>query len=568
MPTDVQWVFDTYRLDRDNTVLWHGEKRVPLWPKTFALLAYLVEHAGQLVSKDVLLKAIWPHTTVSDTVLKTCIGEIRKALRDSAQAPRFIITVQRRGYRFIAPVTPVAQSADPSEPARLSRVPAPLSPATPVMSHPAPASQWRFGAFRLDPDNACLWQDEQMIALRPTAFAVLAYLVQHAGQLVTKETLLNHVWPETAVGDAALKVCIAHLRKTFGETAQNAQFIATVHRHGYRFIAPVTVVEPPAVKTVIPMSTPSPHLLAAREAELTRLHQCLETVLQGERQIAFITGAIGIGKTTLVDAFVTQLAQWKGETELWIGRGQCIEPYGAGEAYLPLLEAVEQLCHPPHGTSVIDILYRQAPSWLLQMPSLVSADDEETPRRRCAETTPERMVRELAEALETLTAEQPLVLVLEDLHWSDVSTLDWLAYVARRRSAARLFILGTYRSVDAMVRAHPLRTTAQELLLQNHVCELALSYLSVAEVAAYLQHRFSDAALTQKLAHLIHQRTNGNPLFMVNVVADIIRHGILRQGPGGWQLCGDLEAVAQSVPENLRQLIERQFEELGSDEQD
>ena len=83
-------------------------------------------------------------------------------------------------------------------------------------------------------------------------------------------------------------------------------------------------------------------------------------------------------------------------------------------------------------------------------------------QRKTQGATRERMLRELAEAVEQLTAERPLVLWLEDLHWSDASTLDWLAFVARRRESARLLIIGTYRPVDVLVQGHPLRAVKQE----------------------------------------------------------------------------------------------------------
>ena len=99
--------------------------------------------------------------------------------------------------------------------------------------------QWRFADFRLDPDNACLWRGTQTIALTPKAFDVLHYLVTHPDRLVTKDTLLDAVWPETAISDAVVRVAIGELRRALGDTAQAPRFIATVHRRGYRFVAPV-----------------------------------------------------------------------------------------------------------------------------------------------------------------------------------------------------------------------------------------------------------------------------------------------------------------------------------------
>jgi DNA-binding winged helix-turn-helix (wHTH) protein len=109
-----------------------------------------------------------------------------------------------------------------------------------------PASpQWRFDRFRLDPDHACLWCEAQAMALPPKAFALLHYLVTHPDRLVTKDELLDAVWPETAVSDAVIRVAIGVLRKALDDPAQTPRFIATVSRRGYRFLAPVTVIDPP-----------------------------------------------------------------------------------------------------------------------------------------------------------------------------------------------------------------------------------------------------------------------------------------------------------------------------------
>jgi tetratricopeptide (TPR) repeat protein len=272
------------------------------------------------------------------------------------------------------------------------------------------------------------------------------------------------------VSEGVLKTCLAQIRRVLGETAQAPQYIATVHRRGYRFMASVTVQELPAPTpeaAVEPfmdsrtVRTPLA-LLVARQAEMAQLHQWWTQALQGTRQVVFITGEAGIGKTSLVDAFVAQVAT--SET-VWFCRGQCIEQYGAGEAYFPLLEAFGQLGRGRDGARLVELLRQQAPSWLLQMPALLPATAYEALQQHSSGTTRDRMLRELAEAVETLTLEHPLALVVEDLHWSDLATLDWLAFVARRRATARLLVLGTYRPADAVMRAHPVHTVVQELQL-------------------------------------------------------------------------------------------------------
>src|SRR5262249_29469524 len=152
-------------------------------------------------------------------------------------------------------------------------------------------------------------------------------------------------------------------------------------------------------------------------------------------------GEPGIGKTTLVDAFLAQAEQ----DRVWTARGQCVEQYGAVEAYLPVLEAVGQLCRRPDAAPAIEVLGRYAPTWLAQMPGLLGDGEFARMQQRAQGGTRERMLRELAEAVESLTADTPLVLVLEDLHWSDYSTLDLVSLLAQRRQPARLLLLATYR---------------------------------------------------------------------------------------------------------------------------
>src|SRR5262249_47370430 len=109
---------------------------------------------------------------------------------------------------------------------------------------------WCFGPFRLDPTTQSLWRDAVVLPLPPKPAAVLAYLVTHAGQVVAKETLLEAVWPTTAVTEGVLKTCLGQIRQVLGETARHRQYMAALHRGGYRFVAPVPVVDWP--------KTPSP----------------------------------------------------------------------------------------------------------------------------------------------------------------------------------------------------------------------------------------------------------------------------------------------------------------------
>src|SRR5262249_21377134 len=167
-----------------------------------------------------------------------------------------------------------------------------------------------------------------------------------------------------------------------------------------------------------PRSMPT---LMGREAELAQLQSWLERALRGGRQVVFVIGEAGIGKTTLIEEFLTQAA---ARHDLCLARGQCFDHYGTGEAYLPVLEALSQVCRRPGGEALIPALARFAPTWLLQMPALLSAAEREQLQREVLGATRERMLREVAETIEAFTTERSFVLVLEDLQWSDYATLD------------------------------------------------------------------------------------------------------------------------------------------------
>ena len=430
--------------------------------------------------------------------------------------------------------------------------------------------QWYFDRFCLDPDRACLWCGAETVALSPKAFDVLHYLVTHADRLVSKDELLDAVWPQAAVSEAVVRVTIGALRKALGDTIQPSRFIATVPRRGYRFLASVTLVlvaaetstpwsDPPATVPPVP-----PSLLVEREAVLQRLWEAWTYARQGQRQVVWVTGEAGIGKTAVVEAFRARVAQ---APAVLLAAGQCVEHYGSEEAYLPVLEALGHLCRGPDGDGLIALLHQHAPTWLVQMPWLLSATRREQLHYELQGATRERMLREFAEVVDTLTRETALVLLLEDLHWSDYATLDLLALLARRRTPARLLVLGTYRPGEALVYHHPLHTVIQDLQQHEYATELPLAPLSVEAVATYLATHFPQSQFPTALTLWLHQRTDGNPLFLVTLVQALTEQGVFHEHDGCWTVQGRIETFAREVPESLRQMLEQQITRLRPEAQ-
>src|SRR3984957_11399582 len=295
-----------------------------------------------------------------------------------------------------------------------------------------------FAAFRLDPMSQCLWRRgdtglEARILLAAKTFAVLAYLVEHAGRLITHDELLEAVWPGGVIEPQAVKRHVLTVRSALGDRPKNPIFIETMPRRGYRFIAPVSA--PVAAKS--PSGAIGPvRDLVGRGSAFEALREMWRRALDGERQIVFITGEPGIGKTALAEEFQRQVAV--GERSVHIAHGQCIEGYGSKEPYGPMLDALERLCRGPQAEPLVRILSTEAPTWLAQLPSLLTREHREMLHREILGATRERMLREIGDALESVTAETPLLLVFEDLHWVDDSTVDLISALARRRHPAKL----------------------------------------------------------------------------------------------------------------------------------
>ena len=226
---------------------------------------------------------------------------------------------------------------------------------------------------------------------------------------MTKEELLAAVWPDVAVGDAALAVCVGEIRKLLGDDARTPRYVETVHRRGYRFIGAA-----PAAGTAA--APPAPAALVGREAESGRLRAWLGQARRGERQVVFVTGEPGIGKTALVEAFLATVPR------------RATSGSRAASAWSTTAPASRTCRSWRRWTR---LAARRAPSARGRAPAPradVARADARPGRRRRAEprcaprllgATRERMLREMADALEALAAERPLVLLLEDLHWSD-----------------------------------------------------------------------------------------------------------------------------------------------------
>jgi DNA-binding winged helix-turn-helix (wHTH) protein/predicted ATPase len=420
-----------------------------------------------------------------------------------------------------------------------------------------------FGEYQLDSAQG-LKRGRREVRITPKSLSLLCLLAKRAGQVVTKEEIFRLVWPETAVSDSALTSCIQELRGVLRDSVKRPRYIETLHRRGYRFVANVS-----GAATQNPMPVPVPLLRAdttfvGRDAVVGQIGNTWTAAKRGRRQVLFITGEAGAGKTTTVSVFLERLAALEAVRATW---AQCVQHFGVGEAYEPLLEAIIRLCRQPSGEQFLSILEQHAPTWLAQMPGLLTPRRFAELQRGAAGTTKERMLRELTGALEAITMDAPLILWLEDLQWSDVSTLDWISAFASRPEPARLLLIGTLRSSEITGTQHRLASLINNLVLKELCHELVLHGLDEPAIAEYVKLRFprrnDQAKSFASLAPLVQRHTAGNPLFVIHVFSDLVERGLLLETNGNWNLSGPITARDLGIPESVRRAINGEIDQLS-----
>jgi DNA-binding winged helix-turn-helix (wHTH) protein len=412
-----------------------------------------------------------------------------------------------------------------------------------------------FPPFRLEADEERLWKGEALLALRRKPFAILRYLAAHPKKLVTHEELLAQVWGGAVVSDSAMRSHMHELRQVLGEGV-----IETVIGRGYRFVAElrdeVVARAAPAVAAVDP-------LVVGREAEIELLRAALERARGGRRQVCFVTGEPGIGKSTLVRTFLADL----DPRAVIVGRGTCFEQHGTPEPYLAIIEALGALTRSARGAQAAAALVRHAPTFVAQLPHLVSDEQLAEVTRRAAGGNESRQLRELSEAFEALCSQEPFVLVLEDLQWSDVATIDLLSLLGQRQEHAKLLVIATSRHAEIQSPDHPLNRVMRSLVARSGALAIQVPRMGVAAVQSFVDRRFPGHAFPSRLTDLVAKITGGTPLFVVALLDELAGRGMLAERDGRWTLTVSIDEVRAHRPASVKQLIDMQLDRLSAAEQ-
>jgi len=372
-----------------------------------------------------------------------------------------------------------------------------------------------FPPFRFDERAGVLSKAGHEVPLTHKAADLLACLVEQPGTLASHQDIMQRVWPDTHVQPENIKALVHELRGALGDHVHPPIFIKSEPGRGYVFVPGVARSLPPFLSETEPTYEMP---LAGRATELATLeHHLNRAIERAEPHFVLIEGERGIGKTGLCEALAQRAYRRFGAR---ITCGQGLEVWGPLEEGAVLIDAFDVLARQ-YPAAVGSVLAMRAPSWVSRIagPSDVVESGE-------------RPLRELVAALDDIAAEVPLLLVLEDLQWADVATIEALRAIGRRR-AARLFIVATYSRREDLPAVEVLERVGRELSSSAWSATIELTPLGHEHLFDCLDHRFGTR-VAQTLVAPLYQAIGGNPALALMALDSLIRLGGLQPMPEGW----------------------------------
>lgn len=416
-----------------------------------------------------------------------------------------------------------------------------------------------FDRYRLDEQERQLLLGTQVVPLPPKLFDLLAVLVQNAGRLIPKQDLLNKVWSDVAVEEGSLTRSISSLRQVLGSTSDGQNYIQTVSKRGYRFTSPVReAIDGELDRTRFAIPLP-PLLLATsavdfvgREAELAQMQDVWRRAEDGRHQLLLVAGEPGIGKTRLSLEFArsrgaersTVLIGYSDEENL-VPYQPFVESLGWYFRNCPLTELRNQLAEIGGG-SELALFVPELRNRIPELPSPLPRDPEG--QRYC-------LFEAVAAMLAVASRARPMLLVFDDLHWSDKPTLLLLRHVMRSSRPASFAIVATYRESE-LDRMHPLAEMLIKLRREQGITRLVLRGLNIANVTALVNSIVGPNAPSQ-LPQLVMESTDGNPFFATEMLQHLKEAGTITEVGGMTARTIDHIGLSEGIKEVIGQRLSR-----------
>jgi serine/threonine protein kinase/tetratricopeptide (TPR) repeat protein len=337
---------------------------------------------------------------------------------------------------------------------------------------------------------------------------------------------------------------------------------------------PITLAPAPELQWSLPIGRAGKRSPVGREAECAEILASFESVVgAGYGQLVCVTGEPGIGKTTVVEEFLNQASA--DPRSLLIARGRCSERLEGTGAYLPLLEAMEGLIRNQTGAAGVargsglsredidQLMERTAPAWRAQLAPHPLAPEGAAPagaEKKAASL--EQMKRELRAFFQELSLRQPVILFIDDLHWSDISTIDLLAFLGSKFYLLRMLVVVTYRPSELFLARSPFVQIMLDFQSRGLRREIALRFFGADEIERYLEAEFPGHNFPQEFPAFIQEKTEGNPLFMVDLIRYLRDREVIHREGDTWTLAESIPDIGPELPESVRGMIRRKINQL------
>ena len=300
--------------------------------------------------------------------------------------------------------------------------------------------------------------------------------------------------------------------------------------------------------------------LVGRENEMAALEAALEKMVNGESSVILVSGEAGIGKSRLV----WELGQKARAKQARYLLGRCL--FGErGYPYQPIIEVLRDYFKLKgiKDADAVDAYIEEKIGHLSARKEIIHSLILQQAGQPITLINKEQLWDTASELIKAMAQDRPVVLHVDDLHWADAPTLNLLTYLAMTTRQDRLIIIGTYRPEDLIEeggKRHPL-TMTMELLAKEHLFqELSLSRLNKQGTSDVVNSVFTESRFPDDFYDSVHQETEGNPFFVLEVLNYLQHEGIIDQDETGWHLTSALTKLA--IPDRVTDVITHRLARL------
>src|SRR5215831_3583392 len=410
-------------------------------------------------------------------------------------------------------------------------------------------SQYRFGDFVLDSESRQLLRACEPRHVSPKAFQLLEVLVSSRPRVWSKRELQDLLWPDTTVVEANLPNLVAEVRAALEDDPQQPRYVRTVHRYGYGFVEPGSIrILPRFLQSAITGAGG----FVGREEELAAMDRAWQQARRGNRCVMLVGGEAGIGKTRIIGEFARRCLS-AATTLVGHCDEEALTPYQAFvEALTQLLDRFTdaELVQQVREGDLTPEVARLVPNLAARIPELDRGTviDPESERFR--------LFQAVDRVFSSASKRTPLLVLLDDLHWADKSSLLLLRHLARGGAPTAMFLIGTFRA-DGVDRT-ALGALLADLQRDQGAARLALRGLPV-EDAERLVQAITGRRPARMFMKSLTSETSGNPFFIREVVQHLKDVGELDQVNG----TKPASAAARTfVPESVKEVINQRLVRL------